>query len=155
MKKIACLLSISISLLCGCTSHNTQSNATSQQTTSSNDTAKKQAAAIPQPADTSIKDGPLITRYANGVIKEKSNYIAGRRNGECQYFYPTGKLQSDDFFIGGLIDGSTTVYFDNGQKEYEGIYTQGKPSGIWKFYDKTGKLVRSKDFSKPKANPAM
>lgn len=155
MKKIACLLIISISFLYGCHSHNAPSNSTPQNTISSNDTVKKQAIAAPQPADTSIKDGLLINHYASGVIKEKSYYLAGRRNGECQSFYPNGKLWSDDYFTNGLLDGATASYYENGQKRYEGIFTKGKQTGIWKYYDETGKLVRTVDYGKTKATPAM
>jgi len=148
MKNISCLLIISSSLFWGCHSNNTPANSTSQNASPATDTTKKQPIAPTPPADTSIKDGPFVTHYANGVIKEKSYYQSGRRQGECQYFYPTGKLQSDDFFIGGLIDGPTTVYYDNGQKRYEGTFSKGKPTGQWKYYDESGKLVRTTDYNK-------
>jgi len=152
MKKIACVLLVSAYLLNGCHS-GTKTNDANKLATGA-DTARKHAA-TPQPIDTTIKDGLLIKRYPNGVIKERSTYLSGRRQGECQSFYPDGKMQSDDFFAGGLLEGSTTVYYNNGQKEYEGTCTKGKPSGIWKFYDNTGKLVRTKDYGIVKANPAI
>jgi hypothetical protein len=154
MKKTIFVLLVSVYLLNGCHPNNTPSdNSTSTMPTA--DTTKAHAIS-PQPIDTSIKkDGEVIKKYPNGIIKEKSNYVAGRRQGECQSFYSNGKLQSDDFFTGGLMDGSTIVYYDNGQKEYEGNCTKGKPYGVWKFYNNTGKLVRTKDYGKVSTNPAM
>jgi len=151
MKKISCLLIISISLLWGCHSNNLPADSTSQNTAPLSDTTKKQPAATPPQADTNIKNGPLIKYYTSGVIKEKSYYIAGRRSGECQSFYPNGKLWSDDYFTNGMLDGATTSYYDNGQKRYEGTFTKGKPTGQWKYYDETGKLVRTTDYSQKQA----
>jgi antitoxin component YwqK of YwqJK toxin-antitoxin module len=101
-----------------------------------------------QPVDTSIQSGQRIVRYTNGIIKEKSYYIKGRRQGECQSFYPSGKLLVDDFFSDGIIDGPTINYYENGQKRYEGAYTKGKPSGVWKFYDDKGKLIKTRSYGK-------
>jgi hypothetical protein len=153
MKKTVFVLLVSTYILNGCHSNNTNP-VNSSNTPPPKDTAKPHGVS-PQPADTSIKDGVLIKRYPNGVIKERSYYVAGRRQGECQSFHPNGKLQSDDFFVGGLIDGATTVYYDNGQKEYEGTCTKGKPSGIWKFYDEKGTLVRTKNYGNATGNPAI
>ena len=156
MKKIVYLLLSIAYLLNGCRSNTTPSDTTKPALAT--DTAKtKISAPTPPPIDTSIKDGPVIRRFANGVIKERSNYVNGRRQGECQSFYPTGKLQSDDFFQAGLLNGSTLTYYENGEKRYEGTYTQGKPSGVWKFYDDKGKLLHSKDYgtAQNSNNPAM
>lgn len=155
MKKIACSLIVSISLLYGCHSSNTPPNSTSSNITPSSDTAKKQITKTLPPADTSIKDGPLIRRYTNGVLKEKCYYLAGRRNGECQFFYPNGKLWSDDYFTNGILDGATASYYANGEKRYEGAYSNGKLTGIWKYYDAKGKLVHTVDYNKTKTTPAM
>ena len=156
MKKIASVILISACLLNGCHSGTTPaSNSTNSSGNNGGKDTSKAHAVIQQPADTTIKDGAVIKKYANGVVKERSFYISGRRNGECQSFFPNGKLQSDDFFIDGMINGATTVYFDNGQKQYEGQCTKGNPSGVWKFYDNTGKLIRSKDYDTISANPVM
>lgn len=171
MKKTAFLLILSAYLLNGCHSHNTpagspanpiptqpqtaNSNANNSAIASTNNIPGQPVAPTPPPADNSIKNGPHETYYPNGVIMERSFYMAGRRNGECQSFYPTGKLCSDDFFAEGLINGASTTYYENGQKRYEGTFTKGLPSGVWKYYDNTGKLVRTKDYGKKQANPAM
>lgn len=153
MKRIGSFIIISAGLLLGCHSNNSTVN-TASNTTNSNasaaapDTSKHHPTVAQIAADPNIKDGPLVKYYPNGIIKEKSYYIAGRRQGECQSFYPTGKLWSDDYFAAGLLDGSTTAYYENGVKRYEGSCSQGKQVGVWKYYDNTGKLVRSVDYSK-------
>lgn len=154
MKKPAYIFVVSAYLLGSCHSATTgNKKEISNNPAPATDSTK--TAVTPPPADTSLKDGWVTRRYSDGVIKEKSYYLAGRRQGECQSFYPNGKLWSDDYFNAGLLDGSSTAYYDNGQKRYEGTYTKGKPSGIWKFYNAGGKLVRTVDYTKKQNNPAM
>jgi antitoxin component YwqK of YwqJK toxin-antitoxin module len=144
MKKTAYLFIFSAGLLVGCHS-NKSDNQNSSVTVI--DTSKIHAAPKQAP-DTAIKDGQVIKRYENGVMKEKSFYISGKRQGECQSFFPNGKLWSDDYFADGLLDGPTASYYDNGQKRYEGAYTKGKPSGIWNFYDNKGKVTSTVNYTK-------
>jgi len=151
MKKAVYLLLVFTYMLNGCHSATTPGN--SNNNALATDTAKMQA--IQQPADTTIKDGEVIKRYPNGVIKEKSYYEAGRRHGECQSFYPNGKLWSDDYFTAGLIDGATVAYYDNGKRRYDGTCVKGRPVGIWRYYDYTGKLVRTKNFGNKQDKPVM
>lgn len=146
MKRTAYLFFAAISVLTACNSNNKPAPA-ADNSIPVVDTAKIHPAPQ-QAADTNIKDGPFIKKYPNGVIKEKSYYAAGRRQGECQSFYENGKLWSDDFFTAGVLDGPTTSYYDNGQKRYEGNYIKGKQSGTWIFYDNTGKQVRSLNYGK-------
>jgi antitoxin component YwqK of YwqJK toxin-antitoxin module len=152
MKKIIIALLVSVCVLNGCHSNTTNQQGNSNSTLPVIDTTKMHA--VQQTADTNIKDGPLIKRYPNGVIKEKSNYLAGKRQGECQSFYENGKLWSDDYFTDGILDGATSAYYENGQKRYEGTYIKGKPSGTWNFYDDSGKLVRKANYGK-KGSPVM
>ena len=152
MKKNLFLLFVLAYMLNGC--HSNTNSVNSKTPAPAIDTAKTHAV-TPQKADTTIKDGTLIKKYPNGVTKERSYYVAGRRQGECQCFYPNGKLWSDDYFTAGLIDGATISYYENGQKKYEGTCAKGKPTGVWKFYDNTGKLVRSVNYTKKQDNPAM
>ncbi len=152
MKKAAYLFLVPIFILNGCHSNTASVNSAANAT--SNDTSK--VAGVQQPVDTSVKkDGEVIRRYPNGVIKERSFYVGGRRRGECQSFYPNGKLWSDDYFTDGVLDGVTTSYFDGGQKRYEGVYSKGKPAGVWKFYNMNGGLVRTIDYDKTQKKPAM
>ena len=154
MKKTVFILLVSSCALNGChptTPVNQPENSVKNVTVI--DTSQMQVSR--QAADTTIKDGPLVTRYENGVIKEKSYYLAGRRQGECQSFYPSGKMWSDDYFTNGLRDGATTTYYDNGQKRYEGTFIKGKPSGKWNYYDNSGKLTRLVNYGKKAGSPAI
>ena len=152
MKKTAYILFAATVILSAC--HPTPKTDSANTPPVTVDTAKIHAA--PQQApDTAVKDGQLIKRYASGVMKEKSNYLAGRRQGECQSFYETGKLWSDDYFTAGVLDGPTVSYYENGQKRYEGNYVKGKPNGVWNFYNVDGKLSHSVNYGKKENKPVM
>ncbi len=152
MKKSIYILFISTVYLSGC--HPTIKSDSTNNNSTTVDTAKIHAAPQ-QTADTSVKDGQLIKRYPNGTIKEKSYYVAGRRQGECQSFYENGKLWSDDNFTAGLLEGPTASYYENGQKRYEGNYLKGKQAGTWIFYDNTGKQTHTVNYGKKEDKPVM
>jgi len=143
MKKTNFILIVSASLLFSCRNSN-NNNPQNNFPAARADTSSMHV--TPPPADTSIKDGMVTLRYKTGVIKEKSYYVNGRRNGECISFYESGRMCSDDYFTNGLIDGSSTTYYDNGQKRYEGTFVKGKPAGKWSFWDDKGKLIRTVDY---------
>jgi antitoxin component YwqK of YwqJK toxin-antitoxin module len=150
MKKTAYLLLVSTYLLNGCHSKTIPGNA-NQPSGDNIDTS--QIHVTPPPRDTTIKNGQLLLRYPNGIIKEKSYYMDGRRHGECQSFYPDGKLWSDDYFTDGLTNGLSTVFYENGQKRYEGNFVNGKPAGTWNFWDEKGKLIRTITYGKGEKHP--
>jgi len=146
MKKTAYILFVSTIILSAC-HPNPKANTAATNNVSTVDTSKIHAAPAQAP-DTTVKDGQLIKRYPNGVIKEKSYYVSGKRNGECQSFYENGKLWSDDYFTKGVLDGPTASYYENGEKRYDGTYTKGKPSGTWNFFDEKGKPQRTINYGK-------
>jgi hypothetical protein len=107
------------------------------------------------PANPKIVDGMNITRWPNGKVKMQGNYKDGKRQGEWQSFFESGKINSDEFFVDGQTNGKVTVYYENGKKRYEGENNNGKLSGVWNYWDEKGKLTRSVDYSKqsPTQNP--
>ena len=153
MKKNVYLFFVAIAVLTACNSNNKPAPAAGNSVQVVDTT--KMHSTPQQAADTNIKDGTFIKKYPNGIIKEKSYYAAGRRQGECQSFYENGKLWSDDFFTAGVLDGPTSSYYENGQKRYDGNYIKGKPSGTWIFFDDKGKQVRTVNYGKKIDKPVM
>jgi antitoxin component YwqK of YwqJK toxin-antitoxin module len=70
----------------------------------------------------------------------------GKRNGNWKAYFQDGKIKSEGSFENDKASGKRTVYFDNGQKRYEGEYKNGKRSGTWHFWDKNGKLLKTKSY---------
>ena len=90
--------------------------------------------------------------YKNRKTQVDGEYKQTQRNGKWIYYYESGIVWSEGFFKDGKSDGKRVTYFPNGKIRYEGYYKEEKKVGVWKFYDKTGKLVKSVDFSKPGNN---
>ena len=49
-------------------------------------------------------------------------------------------------FVDGKREGRGLVYHENGQLNIDGDYHDGKPSGLWKFYDTEGNLLYTNEF---------
>ena len=71
----------------------------------------------------------------------------GERNGTCRSWFQNGKQQSELTYVDGKEDGKYTVWYENGQVYIEGHYSDGKEVGTWKFFDPTGKEIRTIDYS--------
>jgi hypothetical protein len=97
-----------------------------------------------------VQDGDFVMRYPNGVIQIRGYYRNGKREGDWASFFPSGKIQSEGFFTAGKRDHKGIVYYDNGEKMYEGMYKDGLQVGVWKFYDRKGKLTNEIDYDKQK-----
>ena len=87
--------------------------------------------------------------YKNKKIQVEGEFKNAQRNGKWTYYYESGIVWSSGFFKKGKNDGKRVTYFPNGKIRYEAFYREGNNVGIWNFYDETGKLVKSVDFSKP------
>ncbi len=141
--------------LASCNNNHSPAPAATPQPAATNATPKPDSMAGPKPARVNIPDGPNETRYDNGVLKAKGNYLNGQRTGEWQSFYPSGKLWSDESYSNGLAEGKATVYYENGQKMYEGMNAKGQPTGVWHYWNQKGEIVRTTDYSKKGANNPM
>ncbi len=106
--------------------------------------------AAPKASFDTLKDGDYTSRYENGVIQMKGYYKNGKREGEWAAFFPSGQIQSEGFFTAGKRDHKAVVYYDNGNKMYEGLYKDGFQVGIWKFYERDGKLKEEVNYDKKK-----
>lgn len=88
------------------------------------------------------------TRFYDDGKKEVTGKFdpEGKKDGHWTYWYKDGKVWSECDFQSGKKSGMSTVYFDNGQKRYEGMYENDKQIGIWRFWDESGKLVQEKEY---------
>ncbi len=59
-------------------------------------------------------------------------------HGQYSAYHPNGKLYQTGTYILGQRDSLWLSYFDNGNKETEGFYSQGKEAGTWKYYKYDG-----------------
>ena len=64
--------------------------------------------------------------------------------------YEDGKKESEGRFKDGKLDGTFTVWYKNGQKESEINYKNGKLDGKWISWNKNGQKLRQKNYKNGK-----
>ena len=90
-----------------------------------------------------------ISYFLNGNTEIEGGYDAnGERTGRWISWYENGKKWSICDYKNGLKHGENIVYYENGNKRYANFYMEGKPSGIWKYWDANGNLQKEINYSK-------
>ena len=83
------------------------------------------------------------TYYENKQMQMDGAFQDGKRSGLWISWYENGKKWSEGNFKDGQEEGLRTTYYENGQKRYEGLFRDGVRTGDWKFWDESGKLVKT------------
>jgi antitoxin component YwqK of YwqJK toxin-antitoxin module len=84
------------------------------------------------------EDG-LFTEYdQEGNILAKGDYISGEKDGE--WVYRVGDHEERGIYLIGLREGEWKYFYNNGQLQYEGTYSQGNPDKRHKYYYPSGVL---------------
>ena len=60
--------------------------------------------------------------------------------------YNNGQKEKEGKYKDGKKDGKWTVWYENGKKWYEGNYKDGKRDGKWTWRNKNGQKVRQKNY---------
>ena len=92
-----------------------------------------------------VTDGMQEVRDKDGKLLMQGMVRDGLRQGEWTSHFPDGSIRSRASFSGGIQEGATEVFHDNGSLYYRGQYHRDKPVGNWLFYDREGvqqRLVR-------------
>jgi antitoxin component YwqK of YwqJK toxin-antitoxin module len=69
-----------------------------------------------------------------------------QRSGIWTSWYENGQKNSEYNFIDGKEDGVYNVWHSNGNQYIKGKYDMGKEVGIWTFHDTLGKVMKEVDF---------
>lgn len=78
---------------------------------------------------------------SNGGI-QMLNMHGGKANGYRKYWHPANLDTTLDYFIEGHSYGPVKVWGENGQSLIEGHNFNGVPSGLWKYWNKEGRLEK-------------
>lgn len=100
-----------------------------------------------------------------------SNFIDGKKDGECKLYFETGELNevrsyknnemngiwltfntngvkvAEAAYKNGKKDGNWYVWDDEGNLKYELCYSNGEKTGTWKSYDEMGVVVNERNYS--------
>lgn len=100
----------------------------------------------------------LTTYHKNGQLYQHLQALDGRAFGEYKEYYDTGSLKIEACVIEGtadlsdlaqsswVFDGPCHVYYPNGTKQAEFLYTKGKKTQQANYYHENGHLMRSCHF---------
>lgn len=95
-------------------------------------------------------DGKWLNFYENGKLKSIENWKNGVLNGK-HIIYSNDEVKIVEYnYTNGEESGPYLLNHDNGKPYIIGEFHNSSPSGIWKYYDRDGKLTGENDFSKRK-----
>lgn len=86
--------------------------------------------------------------YENGKISNQGSFgKKGLKDGVWKTYTPDGVLYSDDTYSNGKSEGVGKAYYEDG-KVYEEFYYKKNRITSYKYYDKSGKLVKEQNKQK-------
>ncbi len=91
-------------------------------------------------------DGTRKVFYKNGAIAEETNYSEGIKNGVYKKITEKGIVLETVTYKDDEYDGLAVYRDPDNIIVAQGIFRNGKKSGIWKFY-KNGKLEKTQNFN--------
>lgn len=91
--------------------------------------------------------GVLFGKYDNGNYLTLQEYEEGIGNGKWVNYYKDGTLKEVGTYRDNLVEGPILQYHPNGNLKAKGNYKHWKKKiGIWKYYDTSGKLVKTASY---------
>lgn len=96
----------------------------------------------------------ILDRYQSGVIQmsakslTQSPLVSGRYIGNKYYFFENGDTSSvAKYDSEHRLTGPFVSFYENGQKQSEGVYKKGEMAGTWKYYYENGQLESLDEYS--------
>jgi len=111
------------------------------------------------------KNGTWKLYLEDGTLSAEENYENGMLDGNCRYYFPSGKLGQAVAFKNGIREGPFTEYYEDGsvkssgsyhldeldgpyqaffpggrQAETKGQYRKGMKDGLWMFFLSSGRV---------------
>ena len=78
------------------------------------------------------------------------NYKNGNLDGSVSLFYKTGQKEWRYNYTKGILNGTYTRWYPNGKKAVNGYFENGDPIGIWAWWDQTGKFSKKEKYPQKK-----
>lgn len=94
-----------------------------------------------------VKDGLKIVHYpGTEIIHQEIEMKNGKKSGYAKEFYRDGTLKIFQHYINDTLNDSSIYYHPNGRIASIQLYRDNKKEGIWRDYNKQGKLVSEISF---------
>lgn len=85
-----------------------------------------------------LRRGPSLTFHNNGEKSSQGDYLADRKQGPWILWYPTGQVERQGSFAGGVEDGFWVRYHTNGEQSSEGKMVNGHEHEMWTYWSENG-----------------
>jgi antitoxin component YwqK of YwqJK toxin-antitoxin module len=94
-----------------------------------------------------LRNGTYLGYYPNGQISEKTTYINDLAEGPHQLFYANGTVKAEGQFVKDMRSGSWKRFYPDGALDYTEEYDEnGKMTGVYRDYDKSGTVVNELEY---------
>ena len=84
--------------------------------------------------------------YYSGKILSQIDYRSGIKSGNCTYYFENGNKQSESYYLNGKLKGEYKSYYESGELNesrkyiYDNNNIYCRKNCSWKTYSKDGKL---------------
>jgi antitoxin component YwqK of YwqJK toxin-antitoxin module len=96
-------------------------------------------------------EGVTIVYYPGTSQKaEETYYIGGIKNGTSKKFFENGQMMSVTNFRDDQPEGMFTFFYESGLVQLEGNYKNGFKFGKWVSYDEQGNLLSEEEYKEQK-----
>ncbi len=84
--------------------------------------------------------------YEDGQLEYEASYLHGKLDGTSKVWYPDGNLKSASDYKLGQPHGKWEKFFKDGGKMYEVFYAHGLKEGYEKWYHENGAIKSEQEF---------
>ena len=88
----------------------------------------------------SLLDGNCKYFYPTGKPLKVEQYLRGEKNGEAIEYYDSGKKRSEGKYLKDEREGAYKAWFPSGVTDCEGKYVKGVQDGNWRYFHEDGKI---------------
>ena len=78
----------------------------------------------------------------------EETYKHGLLDGSVSLYYKNGQREWRHTYNNGILDGPYTKWYKNGQRSVEGAFENGDAVGLWAWWNKQGKITKKEIFKK-------
>ena len=94
-----------------------------------------------------VQNGQARGWYSNQQLQYQGQFRNNEPVGRFFWWHENGNRSTvGQFNRAGDRAGRWIWWHENGMKKIEGSYKDDQPSGVWRSWDKTGKLIKNKDY---------
>ena len=92
-----------------------------------------------------VKQGVWIEWHPDGRRLQET-YKNGLLDGSVSLFYKNGQKEWRYTYNNGVLDGNYTKWFKNGKRRVEGAFESGLPVGLWCWRTEDGTILKKEAF---------